>query len=121
MLSDGSMLLNESVAEDTSRLCEALNISSVGLEAITSSQDHTARLQAAFLHFNKNNIPQAQVCIQFTVQVHTCIYTQRNKWIYTCTNIYPYIYTIHIHKEYTDRQIDRQTDRASSCDSDSVS
>ncbi|XP_037787648.1 nuclear pore complex protein Nup133-like [Penaeus monodon] len=62
-LNQSSMLLNESVAEDTSRLCEALNISSVGLEAITSSQDHTARLQAAFLHFNKNNIPQAQALL----------------------------------------------------------
>ncbi|KAG7173289.1 Nuclear pore complex protein Nup133-like, partial [Homarus americanus] len=62
-LNQSSVLMNESMAEDTSRLCEALNISSVGLESITSSHDYTTRLQAAFLHFNKSNIPQAQALL----------------------------------------------------------
>lgn len=62
-LNQSGVLMNESVAEDSTRLCEALNISSMGLEAITASQDYTTKLQAAFLHFNKNNIPQAQALL----------------------------------------------------------
>ncbi|KAK8723506.1 hypothetical protein OTU49_011745, partial [Cherax quadricarinatus] len=62
-LNQSGVLMNESTAEDTSRLCEALNISSMGLDSITSSHDCTARLQAAFLHFNKSNIPQAQAIL----------------------------------------------------------
>lgn len=63
LLTQTSMLMNDSVTEESSRVCDALNISSVGLEAITSSHDNTARLQAAFLHFNKNNMPQAQALL----------------------------------------------------------
>nr|XP_045599010.1 nuclear pore complex protein Nup133-like [Procambarus clarkii]XP_045599011.1 nuclear pore complex protein Nup133-like [Procambarus clarkii] len=62
-LNQSGALVNESVAEDTSRLCEALNISSMGLDYITSSHDYTAKLQAAFLHFNKSNVSQAQALL----------------------------------------------------------
>lgn len=59
-----TLQMNESIAEEPSRgLCETLNISTAGLEAITASKDHTSRLQAAFLHFNNNNLAQAQAIL----------------------------------------------------------
>ncbi|KAK7083096.1 hypothetical protein SK128_015202 [Halocaridina rubra] len=58
-----SSILSESIVGESSRICEALNISSIGLEAITASHDATSRLQAAYLHFNKNNVPQAQALL----------------------------------------------------------
>ncbi|XP_068231574.1 nuclear pore complex protein Nup133 [Palaemon carinicauda] len=61
-LNQSSILMNESVAEE-SRVCESLNLTTTGLDSITVSSDNTAKFKAAFLHFNKKNVSQAQALL----------------------------------------------------------
>lgn len=62
-LNQSSIVMNESVAEESSRVCETLNLTTTGLDSITASSDSTAKFKAAFLHFNKKNIAQAQALL----------------------------------------------------------